>query len=128
MSEHDFSPQIEPVIRHCQDYIFPPAVLDGGGFGHQSCVSCAPAKSSPRRPWRFLMQQLTGLFLGAGASYEAGLPLVWELTDEFKKWLTPEKLREFNQGWRIQGGGGDRAYDCVPQATLDALRSDPWLS
>jgi hypothetical protein len=51
------------------------------------------------------VQQLTGLFLGAGASYEAGLPLVWELTDELKKWLTPEKLREFNKGWRIQGGG-----------------------
>jgi hypothetical protein len=50
------------------------------------------------------MKQLTGLFLGAGASYEAGLPLVWELTDELKKWLTPAKLREFNQGWRLQGG------------------------
>jgi hypothetical protein len=51
------------------------------------------------------VQQLTGLFLGAGASYEAGLPLVWELTHEIKKWLTPEKLREFNRGWRVQGGG-----------------------
>lgn len=51
------------------------------------------------------MQQLTGLFLGAGASYEAGMPLVWELTQELKKWLTLEKLREFNRGWRMQGGG-----------------------
>ncbi|WP_244626477.1 hypothetical protein [Bradyrhizobium ivorense] len=51
------------------------------------------------------MKPLTGLFLGAGASYEAGLPLVWELTDEIKKWLTPKELREFNKGWRIQGGG-----------------------
>lgn len=51
------------------------------------------------------MKQLTGLFLGAGASYEAGLPLVWELTNELKEWLTPEKLREFNRRWRIQGGG-----------------------
>ncbi|KJC36798.1 hypothetical protein UB31_35690 [Bradyrhizobium sp. LTSP849] len=51
------------------------------------------------------MKQLTGLFLGAGASYEAGLPLVWELTKELKEWLTPDKLREFNRGWRIQGGG-----------------------
>lgn len=51
------------------------------------------------------MKPLTGLFLGAGASYEAGLPLVWELTDELKRWLTPAKLREFNEGWRIQGGG-----------------------
>lgn len=48
---------------------------------------------------------LTGLFLGAGASYEAGMPLVSELTAEIKSWLTPEKLREFNVGWRVQGGG-----------------------
>ncbi len=48
---------------------------------------------------------LTGLFLGAGASYEAGLPIVWELTEEITSWLTPEKLRKFNQGWRDQGGG-----------------------
>ncbi len=46
------------------------------------------------------MQQLTGLFLGACVSCEAGLPLVWELTDEIKKRLTPEKLQEFNQGQR----------------------------
>ncbi|MGN8108115.1 hypothetical protein ACTJLB_09005 [Paraburkholderia sp. 22098] len=51
------------------------------------------------------MSQLTGLFLGAGASYEAGMPLVWELTRELKAWLTPEKLRQFNHGWRQQGGG-----------------------
>jgi len=51
------------------------------------------------------MRQLTGLFLGAGASYEAGMPLVWELTSELKNWLTPEKLRELNRGWRQQGGG-----------------------
>ena len=48
---------------------------------------------------------LTGLFLGAGASYEVGLPLVWELTTELKDWLTPEKLRSLNLGWRAQGGG-----------------------
>ena len=65
----------------------------------------ASAQAARGGPGRFLMQQLTGLFLGAGASYEAGLPLVRELTDELKKWLTPEKLREFNKGWRIQGGG-----------------------
>jgi hypothetical protein len=51
------------------------------------------------------MQQLTGLFLGAGASYEAGMPLVDELTQELKNRLTPEKLRKFNRGWRTQGGG-----------------------
>jgi hypothetical protein len=48
---------------------------------------------------------LTGLFLGAGASYEVGLPLVWELTTELKDWLTPDKLRSLNLGWRAQGGG-----------------------
>ncbi|APG02493.1 hypothetical protein BJI69_00300 [Luteibacter rhizovicinus DSM 16549] len=33
------------------------------------------------------------------------MPLVWELTTELKNWLTPEKLRTFNLGWRRQGGG-----------------------
>jgi hypothetical protein len=46
---------------------------------------------------------LTGLFLGAGASVEVGMPLVWELTDELKRWLTPDKMRELNAGWRMQG-------------------------
>jgi hypothetical protein len=45
------------------------------------------------------------LFLGAGASYEAGMPLVWELTAEIKNWLTTDKIRELNAGWRIQRGG-----------------------
>lgn len=48
---------------------------------------------------------LTGLFLGAGASYEAGMPLVSELTEEIKSWLTGEKLRALNLGWREQDGG-----------------------
>lgn len=48
---------------------------------------------------------LTGLFLGAGTSYEAGLPLVWELTTELKNWLTPDKIRSLNIGWRAQGSG-----------------------
>jgi hypothetical protein len=46
-----------------------------------------------------------GLFLGAGASAELGMPLVWELTEDLKRWLTPEKLRTFNEGWHLQGGG-----------------------
>jgi len=46
-----------------------------------------------------------GLFLGAGASFELGMPLVWDLTAELKAWLTPAKLREFNKSWRSQGGG-----------------------
>lgn len=48
---------------------------------------------------------LIGLFLGAGASYEASMPLVWGLTSEIKRWLTPEKLRELNSGWIKQGTG-----------------------
>ena len=51
------------------------------------------------------MKSLTGLFLGAGASYEAGMPLVWDLTAEIKDWLTADKLRELNAGWRLQGTG-----------------------
>lgn len=47
----------------------------------------------------------TGLFLGAGASYEIGMPLVWDLTAELKTWLTPEKLRDLNRGWRARHGG-----------------------
>ncbi len=51
------------------------------------------------------MKRLTGLFLGAGASYEAGMPLLCELTAEIKNWLTPEKIRALNAGWREQGSG-----------------------
>ena len=51
------------------------------------------------------MERSTGLLIGAGASYELGMPLVWELTAELKAWLTAEKLRAFNAGWREQGGG-----------------------
>jgi len=48
---------------------------------------------------------LTGLFLGAGASVEVGMPLVPELTAELKEWLTPGKLRELNAFWRTLGTG-----------------------
>lgn len=44
-----------------------------------------------------------GLLLGAGASYDACMPLVWELTEEVKNWLTPEKLRTLSKTWRAQG-------------------------
>jgi hypothetical protein len=59
---------------------------------------------------------MLGLFLGAGASYEAGMPLVWEVTEEIKSWLTPEHLRELNEGWHIQGTG-------FPDAVIDDLIS-----
>ena len=50
-------------------------------------------------------RSLTGLFLGAGASYEAGMPLASELTAELTEWLTPAKLRDLNKSWCLQGGG-----------------------
>ena len=57
-------------------------------------------------------QKLTGLFLGAGASYEIGMPLVPGLTEEICNWLTPEKLRALNVNWRSLGGGyQDRVLD-----------------
>ena len=59
-----------------------------------------------------VQQKLTGLFLGAGASYEIGMPLVQGLTEEICNWLTPEKLRSLNVSWRSQGGGyQDRILD-----------------
>lgn len=60
------------------------------------------------------MSRLTGLFLGAGASFEAGMPLVWDLTAEIKKWLTQKKLSWFNEQWRAQGGG-------YPDSVIDDL-------
>lgn len=59
----------------------------------------------------------TGLLLGAGASFENGMPLVWDLTTELKKWLTPEKLREFNVGWALQGNG-------LPPEVIETVISD----
>lgn len=45
------------------------------------------------------------LFLGAGASVDAGMPLVTELTAELRRWLASRKLENFNAGWRACGGG-----------------------
>ena len=52
-----------------------------------------------------MSRELTGLFIGAGASFDASMPLVWELTTYLKSWLTPEKLRSFNEDWAMQGEG-----------------------
>ncbi|MHB1022782.1 MAG: hypothetical protein ACYC46_09670 [Acidobacteriaceae bacterium] len=49
--------------------------------------------------------QLTGFFLGAGFSYEVGMPLVGELTYELKETLTSSKVREWNESWRKNGTG-----------------------
>ena len=43
--------------------------------------------------------------MGAGASVEVGMPLVWELTEILKNELTPDKLRGLNAGWKVQGTG-----------------------
>ncbi|WP_155835226.1 hypothetical protein [Herbaspirillum sp. RV1423] len=48
---------------------------------------------------------MQALFLGAGASYDCGMPIVIELTSELRRWLTPEKLLRFNAGWRTMGIG-----------------------
>jgi hypothetical protein len=45
-----------------------------------------------------------GLFLGAGASCELGMPLVTEVTTEFKNYFIP-KIHSLNEGWKKQGGG-----------------------
>ncbi|EPC03242.1 hypothetical protein L861_23315 [Litchfieldella anticariensis FP35 = DSM 16096] len=50
---------------------------------------------------------MKALFIGAGATYDCGMPLVWELTAEIRRWLTPEKLVLFNENWKSQGGGWD---------------------
>jgi hypothetical protein len=61
-----------------------------------------------------------GLFLGAGASFESGMPLVWDLSAEIRAWLTPDKLRELNQGWRAQGSGNpDEVIDALVASLLD---------
>jgi hypothetical protein len=62
----------------------------------------------------------TGLFLGAGASFESGMPLVWDLSAEIRAWLTPDKLRELNKGWRAQGSGNpDEVIDALVVSLLD---------
>jgi hypothetical protein len=62
------------------------------------------------------MKPLTGLFLGAGFSVEAGMPLVWDLTAEIKNWLTASKLREVSRIWRATGSGPSEAVveDVIP--------------
>lgn len=66
---------------------------------------------------------LTGLLLGAGASYEIGMPLAFELTKELKNWLTPTKLRWLNDVWQERGGGySDPTIDDVASIlTMDGL-------
>ena len=63
---------------------------------------------------------MKGLFLGAGASFEAGMPPVWDLTAEIRNWLTEAKLRSLNAAWQAQGGGyPDEVIDDFVPALLD---------
>ena len=48
---------------------------------------------------------MKAIFLGAGASCDCGMPLVWQLTAVIRKWLTKDKLKGFNQNWKKQGQG-----------------------
>ena len=72
---------------------------------------------------------MKALFLGAGASYELGLPLVWELTAEIKNWLTPEKIDWLNEQWRNQGGGrSDKAISLMKELlSVDSLHYEAIL-
>ncbi|WP_296617260.1 hypothetical protein [Sphingomonas sp.] len=67
------------------------------------------------------MRKLTGLFLGAGASYEAGMPLVWELTAELKGTLLPDRVREENGRARARGLG---FHEAVVEDFLNVLQND----
>lgn len=46
---------------------------------------------------------MQALLLGAGASFDCGLPLLWELTAEIRRWLTVERLQAYNLGWQASG-------------------------
>lgn len=72
---------------------------------------------------------MKALFLGAGASYELGLPLVWELTAELKNWLTPEKIGWLNEQWKSQGGGrSEKTISLTKELlSLDALHYEAIL-
>lgn len=69
------------------------------------------------------LPRLTGLLLGAGASYEAGMPLVCELTREIKAVTTAETLHIRNQVWRDRGTPYDDRViaDCIRILELPKL-------
>lgn len=52
------------------------------------------------------------LFLGAGASFELGMPLVWEFTKEIKRNLTADLFRKKNAEWnRLQLGFNEESQE-----------------
>lgn len=62
-----------------------------------------------------------GLFLGAGFSYELGMPLVWDLTKKFKEYFTPSHLKKLNDGWKDQGSG---YHEQVIDEVISLLQDD----
>lgn len=48
---------------------------------------------------------MKALFVGAGASYDCSMPLVYELSEELRSWLTPKKLISYNRSWKMHGRG-----------------------
>ncbi|MFC1890711.1 hypothetical protein ACFL4G_13240, partial [Thermodesulfobacteriota bacterium] len=46
-----------------------------------------------------------GLLFGAGASYELGMPLVSEFTNEIRSRINKMDIRSVNDSWKEQGGG-----------------------
>ena len=57
---------------------------------------------------------LTGLLLGAGASFDIGMPLVKDLHRDLKRYMTPNKLRSMNLRQKSLGGG-------VPDQAIEVL-------
>ena len=57
---------------------------------------------------------LTGLLLGAGASFDIGMPLVKELHRDLKRYMTPDKLQSGNLWQKSRGGG-------VPDEAIEVL-------
>jgi hypothetical protein len=76
------------------------------------------------------MKHLTGLFLGAGASYEAGMPLASDLTRQMKNLLNASKLRQLNAKWRLEGGGYPDEVWISSQCWIARLSTtkQPWVS
>jgi hypothetical protein len=69
------------------------------------------------------MSNLTGLFLGAGASRDLAMPLVWDLTKDLKSFLTPSKLQSLNAFGKAKGFGfADKEI-----STLEKLLGMPGL-
>jgi hypothetical protein len=64
----------------------------------------------------------TGLLLGAGASYELGMPLVWDVTRQLRSFYNPRHLEQLNKYWTAGGGGyGD---DVVAATSALLQRAD----